>query len=76
MTRGHNNARTGVDRLEANGRLRKAKTFHPVAREALVLLDQQGLERMADSTKKITRQPRPCCTIASAWTCRMDGLTI
>jgi len=45
MTKGRKNARTGVDRLEANGRLRKAKAFHRIAREALVLLEREGLDR-------------------------------
>jgi len=45
MTKGRKNARTGVDRLEANGRLRKAKAFHRIAREALILLEREGLDR-------------------------------
>lgn len=45
MTRGGKNARTGVDRLEAHGRLRKAKAFHLVAKEALALLESRGIDR-------------------------------
>ena len=45
MTRGGKNAKTGIDRLEAHGRLRKARAFHRVAQEALVLLETEGLDR-------------------------------
>ncbi len=45
MTRGGKNARTGLDRLEAGGRLRKAKAFHLVAKESITLLETAGLDR-------------------------------
>jgi len=45
MTRSGKNARTAVDRLEAHGRLRRAKAFHLVAKESLTLLEKAGLDR-------------------------------
>lgn len=45
MTKGGKNARTGIDRLEAHGRLRKAKAFHLVARESIGILRDAGLDR-------------------------------
>lgn len=45
MIKGGKNARTGIDRLEAHGRLRKAKAFHLVARESIGILRDAGLDR-------------------------------
>jgi hypothetical protein len=44
MTRGGKNARRGVDRLEAAGRLRKARAFHRVAQDAFALLEREALD--------------------------------
>jgi hypothetical protein len=44
MTRSGKNARRGVDRLEAAGRLRKARAFHRVAQEAFAMLESEGLD--------------------------------
>lgn len=46
MTKGGKNARTGIDCLEAHGRLRKAKAFHLVARESIGILRDAGLDRV------------------------------
>ncbi len=45
MTKEGKNARTGIDRLEAHSRLRKAKAFHLVARESIGILRDAGLDR-------------------------------
>jgi hypothetical protein len=45
MTREGKNAKTGIDRLEAIGRLRKAMAFHRAAQDALALLEREGLDR-------------------------------